>query len=323
MNFLRRRILTYIIILVITINLIFLLPRLVPGNAAHILSQGSKFAPQMQNLLTQRFGLDQPLSVQYEDFLKNIFLTWPPFFGISYQFYPEPVTYLFSVRIGWTFLLIFSAFILATVISYAMVAISSVRRGGKFEVSSIFTSITFHAIPTYWIAMVLLWVFGAWLAWFPMFGNVSFGVGSGWSYDVSIIQHAVLPVIALSLSLLGENFLLLRGSTQEVLKSDYVTAAKVRGLTDRVVATGYILRNSLLPFVSILTFSFASLISRVVLVEAVFAYPGIGDLIVDAIQNRDYPVLQGSLFFVVLMVVIGGLIGDLILVRLDPKIRKA
>ena len=96
----------------------------------------------------------------------------------------------------------------------------------------------------------------------------------------------------------------------------------VRGLTDRVVATGYILRNSLLPFVSILTFSMASLISRVVLVEAVFGYPGVGDLIVDAIQNRDYPVLQGSLFFVVLMVIIGGLIGDLILVRLDPKIRK-
>ena len=139
---------------------------------------------------------------------------------------------------------------------------------------------------------------------------------------LSIIWHADLTVVTLAVSLYGESYILLRGSMQQVLKSDFVLAAKTRGLRDRVVASNYILRNSLLPLVSVLSFSVASLISRIVLVESVFGYPGVGDLIVDAIGGRDYPVLEGSLFYLTLMVIIGGIIGDLILVRLDPSLRQ-
>ena len=321
MNFLRRRIFTYIGVFIVTIQLIFIIPRLAPGNAASVLAGQNKFAPEATALLMQRFGLNQPITTQYLVYLKDLFLTWPPFLGLSYQYYPVPVTDLIVTRVAWTALLIGSGFALATVLSYVLVMMGSRKRGGKFELASLYSAIALHSIPLYWTAMILIWVFGASLKWFPVAGNVAFTTNSTLDYFTSVLWHAVLPVVAMGLSKLGENFLIIRGSTQEVLKADYVVAAKSRGLGNTFVAAKYVLRNSLLPFVSILSFSMASLVSRVVIVEAVFNYPGVGDLIVDAVVNRDYPVLQGTLFFLIVLIIIGGLIGDIILVRLDPRLR--
>jgi peptide/nickel transport system permease protein len=207
------------------------------------------------------------------------------------------------------------------VISYLVASAATLRRAGKLDVGALYASVVLQALPIYWFALALLWIFGVWLGWLPIFGNVSFVATSGIGYVVTILRHAILPMTALALSQLGENYILLRGSAQEVLQSDYITSAKTRGLRDRTLSFTYIMRNSLLPFVSVSSFSFASLVSRIVLVEAVFGYPGVGDMIVDAALGRDFPVLQGSLFFVTVMVIVGGLVGDFILTRLDSRIR--
>ena len=144
---------------------------------------------------------------------------------------------------------------------------------------------------------------------------------SGVGYVESVAVHALLPAITLGLSIFGESYLLLRGSTLESLKSDYVFAAKSRGLYTRLISTKYVLKNSMLPLISVMSFSLASLVSRLVLVEAVFGYPGIGDLIIDAVRLHDYPVIEGSLFYLTVFVIIGGLIGDFVLVRLDPRLK--
>jgi peptide/nickel transport system permease protein len=322
MNYLSRRILTYLGVFLVVVNLDFILPRLAPGNAARILASGSKFTPQATALLVTRFGLNKPVWVQYYLYLKGIFLTWPPYFGTSYQFYPKTVTDLFVSRIGWTLLLILSAFAVAVTLTYLLGGLSSLKRGGVLERGTLFTAISLHAIPAYWIAMVVLWIFAVWLGWFPTFGSVSLvSVGSG-AYAASIVEHAILPILTLALAIWGSYFMLLRGSIQQTLRSDYVSAAKTRGLPERIVATKYILRNSLLPFVAIMSFAVASLVSDVILIEAVFGYPGVGDLLVDAISSRDYPVLQGALFYIVLLVIISGLIGDFLFVRLDPRLRR-
>ena len=122
--------------------------------------------------------------------------------------------------------------------------------------------------------------------------------------------------------LLPEVYMVPRASMQDVLKSDNVTLATTGGLKERFIARRYVLRNSLLPLVSLISFSMASIISRVVLVEAVFEYNGVGDLFVDAVVNRDYPVLEGTLFLFTLIVIVGGLIGDFALVRFDPRLRR-
>lgn len=321
MDYIKRRILISAIVFFAAINIDFFLPRFVPGNAAQIFASGTRLPSAEIALLTQRFGLDKPMYVQYFLFLKSVF-SWPPDFGVSFQYYPYPVTYLIAVRLPWTLLLIALGLILAFQTSYLLAGLSSLRRGSKFEFASLYGSIVFWSTPAFWIGMILIWVFAVWLGWLPVFGSLGFNPGSGLSYVLDVIVHAVLPVVTLTAVIFGQNYFVLRGASQEVVKSDYVLAAKARGLKGSTIAFGYVIRNSLLPLVSLTGYSFASILSAVVLVETVFGYTGIGDLIVDGILNRDYPVLEGTFFFMTLIVVIGALIGDLILLKLDPRLRR-
>jgi len=304
------------------INLDFFLPRFAPGNAAEIFASGTRLPSSEIALLTERFGLDKPLYIQYELFLKGIFANWPPDFGVSFQYYPYSVSYLIGVRIPWTLLLIAISLLLSFQISYLLAGFSTIKRGSKFEFGSLYGSIIFWSTPAFWIGMILIWVFAVWLGWLPVFGSIGFKPGSGLSYAYSVIIHLILPVLTLTAVIFGQNYFVLRGASQEVIKNDYVLAAKARGIKKSTIAFGYVIRNSLLPLVSLTGYSFASILSAVVLVEAVFGYTGIGDLIVDGILNRDYPVLEGSFFYMTLIVVIGGLIGDLLLLKLDPRLRR-
>jgi len=319
LNFIKRRIINSIIVFLAVLNLDFFLPRLAPGNAAEILAAGSKVPATAILLLEQRFGLNKPLYVQYALYLKGIF-SWPPDFGISYGYYPDTVTHLFEVRVGWSMLLLLSSLALGIALAYVAAASSTLRRGGKLEALAMDVSVLINSTPIFWSAMGLLWIFAITLNIFPLYGNVDLGA-TGIGYVESILVHAVLPVVTLAVSIFGESYLLLRGSTQEALKSDYVLAAESRGLYNRMIATRYVLRNSLLPLVSVMSFSLASLVSRLILVEAVFGYPGIGDLIIDAVKLHDYPVIEGSLFFLTVFVIVGGLIGDYVLVRMDPRLK--
>ena len=137
-----------------------------------------------------------------------------------------------------------------------------------------------------------------------------------------LLSMLYLPVCTLTAILFGQTYFLLRGASLSVLRSDFVLAAEARGLKSQTLSFKYIMRNSMLPVVSLLGYSIAALISSVVLVESVFSYPGIGDLIVDGIMTRDYPVLEGTFFYVSLVVLIGGLIGDFLVLRLDPRLRR-
>lgn len=321
LHYLIKRVALYIVILMIVVNLVFFLPRLVPGNAAYQLTTGFGISTEV-GILTQRFGLNQPIWVQYVSYMKGIFATWPPYLGVSFFWYPEQVTTLIAQRLVWTLLLIFSSLALAILMTFGLARVSAQRRGGKVELGGLYAFLSLHSIPVYWLAMVMLWTFGIALRVSPVTGTVAPLTPWGWDYVISVVWHAILPVVVLALSLVGQLFLVLRGSIQEALKSDYVMAAKSRGLSGQVVAWRYTLRNSLLPIVSLLTFSLSSLVSRAVLVEAVFGYIGIGDLIVDGIIDHDYPVIAGSFIVLTVIIIIGGLIGDILLMRLDPRLRK-
>ena len=320
MGFIRRRIITSIVVFFAAINVDFFLPRFVPGNAAEIFASGTRLPAAAITLLSERFGLDKPLYVQYYLFLKGI-VSWPPYFGVSYQYYPNNVSYLISVRLPWTLLLIGVSFLLSFQISYLLAAINAQRRGGKFEFASLYVSILFWSTPAFWIALVLIWIFAVSLGWLPVFGSVGFDTTSTLSFVTSVIIHAILPVVTLTAVIFGQNYFVLRGASMEATKSDYVLAAEARGLKKSTISFNYILRNSLLPVVSLTGYAFASIISAVTVIEAVFGYNGVGDLIIDGILNRDYPVLEGTFFYMTLVVIIGGLIGDFILLRLDPRLR--
>jgi peptide/nickel transport system permease protein len=321
LDFIKRRILSSIAAFLIVINLNFLLPRLLPGNSADIFASSYRLPQLAVQQITIRLGLNQPWPVQYLLYLKGIFLSWPPFFGVSYQYYPTQVTSLIAYRLGWTLLLLISSFFLAFYISYFLVGLTSTKRGGKLEQISMYSSIFFWSTPAFWVALVLVWIFGVYLHWLPVFGNIDVNVTSPLGIAYSVIVHAILPLVTLTAVVYGQNFVILRGAAQQILKSDYVLAAKARGLKERVISFKYVLRNSLLPLISLLGYSISGLISAIIFVEFVFGYQGIGDLLVDGIVNRDYPVLEGTFFYITLLVIVMAFIGDVIMLRIDPRLK--
>jgi peptide/nickel transport system permease protein len=321
-NFIRQRIIMSIVVFLAALNLDFVLPRLLPGSAAEIFAAGTRLPQNDVQLISERLGLNQPVLVQYYDYLRGIFASWPPYLGVSYQFYPKTVASLIIDRLPWTILLIATSFFLAFMISFLLAARSMFSRGGKFELSSVSSSIIFWATPSFWVGMILIWTFSVSLGWFPISGNASFQSSSGIGYAYSIFIHAILPIATLTLAKFGADYLVLRGSALEASHSDYTIAAKARGLGRTSIVFRYVLRNSLLPVVSLVGYSLGSLVSSVVLVEAVFGYPGVGDLIVDGVLNRDYPVVQGAFLVVTLVVILGTLLGDYLLLRLDPRLRR-
>lgn len=323
MRFIHRQILKSVIAFVVMINLVFFLPRLIPGSAANVLAAGYGGVPQaVVQSLNERLGLGQPITVQYYLYLKGIFTNWPPYFGVSYAFYPYTVSYLVGVRFPFTLLLIAASFVLASLMSFAMAVTGAMRRGSKFEFGSMYSSIIFWATPPFWLGLLLAWIFGVDLRWLPVSGTEAFQPGTGMNYAASVGVHLILPVITLAAATFGFQYLIIRGATQQVLESDFVVAAKARGLKERVVAMGYIVRNSMLPLTSLLGYTISFMVSTAVFVEFVFGYNGVGDLLVDGIINRDYPILEGGLFYITLMVILFSLLGDFLLLRLDPRLRR-
>jgi peptide/nickel transport system permease protein len=324
LRFLARQILKSFIAFIVILNLIFFLPRLLPGNAADVLAAGYAGVPaQAVKSITERLGLGQPLYVQYSLYMQGIFTNWPPYFGVSYTFYPNTASDMVFIRLPFTLALIAASFVLATVISYLLAVSSASRRGGKLEFGSMYTSIIFWATPPFWLGLLLIWIFGVILNWLPVFGTSAFTSTSTTDYLISVGSHLVLPVVTLALATFGFQYLILRGSYQEILKSDFVLAAKARGLKNNLVASGYVLRNSMLPLISLLGYTISFMVSTAVFVEFVFGYNGLGDLIYDGIVQRDYPILEAGLFYVAVLVIVLSIVGDILLVKLDPRLREA
>ncbi|MHB8566166.1 MAG: ABC transporter permease [Nitrososphaerales archaeon] len=321
MDFITRRIITSLVVFFAAINLDFFLPRFIPGNAADVFASKPMGGAEY-NLVVQRLGLNLPPILQYFHFLEGIFTNWPPFFGFSYQYFPATVSGLIFSRIGWTILLLVVSLILAIGISFTVGALSSMKRGGKLEFSALYVSVLAWSTPAFFLGLSLIWIFGVTFKVLPQFGQGGYLVTGTLPYIESVIQHAILPVATMTSVIYGQSFLILRGATIQVLGSDYITSARARGLRERTIAFKYVIRNSLLPLVSLSGYAVAYVISILVAVEFVFGYQGIGDLMVDGIISRDYPVIEGCFFYITLIVIILAFIGDLMLLKLDPTLKK-
>src|SRR5487761_49424 len=321
MNFILKRIVISLIVFFVAINLDFFLPRFIPGNAADVFT-GKALGAAEYNLVVARLGLNLPLAQQYGHFLQAIFFNWPPFFGFSFQYYPQTVSALILSRVGWTMLLLVVSLVLAIGISFFVGALSVIRRGGKLEFSSLYAAVLCWSTPAFFLGLALIWIFGVVINILPQFGTVGFGLTGGVNYYLSIIQHAILPIVTMTSVIYGQSFIILRGATLQVLGSDYITAARARGIRESTIAFKYVLRNSLLPLVSLTGYAVAYVISVLVVVEFVFSYGGLGDLMVDAIINRDYPVVEGTFFYITLIVIILAFVGDILLLKLDPTLKK-
>jgi len=306
------------VILGVTI-LCFLMLQLAPGDLAEVLAGESGGAsPGYIEELRARYGLDKPILVQLFVYVKNVFL-----FDLGFSFrHNTDVSTLLVERLAPTLLLMGSTLLLSVGLGTlaGLFAAIWVRTFRDHLIS--LAAIVAYATPLFWVGLMLILVFSIWLDWFPTSGmeNVVMFY-EGWERVVDIAHHLVLPAVTLSLFYMALYARLMRATMLEQRGLDYVTTARAKGLTERQITFRHVFRNALLPVVTVAGVQVGGLLGGSVVVESVFAWPGLGQLAFEALFSRDFNLLLGIFFMSACLVVVVNLLVDIIYVLLDPRIK--
>jgi peptide/nickel transport system permease protein len=312
----------------LTVN--FALPRLMPGNPVETMFaryQG-KVSPTAISAMELDFGLNTKTGElgQYFDYLGH---TLTGNLGVSFSYFPARVGSLIGEALPWTLGLVGFATILAFLLGTTLGMVAAWRRGtaGWRRASLVDSGIVpfglmLGALPSYWIALILLYFIAFKFGWFPIGGGLNPGAGiASWSGFASLIHHAALPAITLTLISMGMWILLMRNNMLTVLGDDYVKFARAKGLRDRTVAYHYAARNAILPVFSQLALALGIVVGGQVFIEIVFSYPGIGYMLLQAVENEDYPLMQGIFLILTVTLLVASFLADVLYVFLDPRIR--
>lgn len=309
-----------IVILAIVVCNFFLI-HAAPGDPASIIAgqSGAADARFLEQLRAQ-FGLDQPLYVQLWLYLKGV-LTLD--LGFSHRQQVAVATLLWD-RLPATLLLTGAAFLLAITAGVAMGALAARRVGGWGDTIITILALTFYATPLFWVGLMLVLLFSVALEWLPSFGMASVGVElHGIAAVLDVAKHLVLPGLTLGLFYVAVYARLSRATMLEVADQDFVKTARAKGVPEGRILRRHILRNALLPVITFAGIQAGQLIGGSILVETVFAWPGIGRLAFEALLARDYQVLMGVFFCTSVMVVLFNLITDLLYAIVDPRVEVA
>ena len=304
------------VLVAITIN--FLLFHALPGSAVTSALRAPHASPELRAALTHEFGLDQPLLQQYGLYLKQLF--FHANLGVSFVD-SQPVASNLGKALGNTIPLVFVGTFIAIAVGIVTGFLSAWRRSGVVDQVSTNSAIVFYALPTQFIGMVLILLFGRYLPTAQMRSALNyFSDQSAWAGTVDVARHMVLPALTLALTLFGEYTLVVRSSMLETLGEDYVLTARAKGLPQRRSVVGHALRNAMLPIATLVALSLGYIVAGAILVEIVFTWPGIGNVVYAAVRERDYPMLQGAFLLLTLSVVFFNLVADLLYFKLDPRI---
>jgi len=295
----------------------FTLIRLAPGDPAAVIAGESGAADAaFIDRIRSDYGLDKPMPVQVAHYLGRLARLD---LGVSYRS-NLPVWQLITQRLPATLLLTVTALLVAIAIGTTLGIASARSRGGWLDVAIGSFAMLCYAMPVFWVGLVLVLVFSVGLGWFPAFGMASMIPKQGTAHLIDVAHQLVLPALTLSLLHLAVYVRLSRSSTLEVLDRDFVRTAQAKGLTDGQVMRGHVLRNALLPTVTMAGLQIGHLVGGAVVIETVFAWPGIGRLAFDALLQRDYAVILGVFFVCSVMVVLANLVTDVVLRLVDPRI---
>lgn len=305
-----------IILAIIIIN--FLLLQLAPGNAADVLAgEAGSATPEYVNALRERFGLNEPLYVQLFLYIKNILML-----DLGYSFRNSmSVSSLILQRLGPTLLLMGTTLAISVGIGSLLGVISASRvHGWRDSIISVL-AIVAYATPLFWIGLMLILLFSIHLGWFPSSGMEDVAAfNEGWARVKDIAWHLVLPAITLSLFYLAAYTRLMRATVIDQYSMDYVLTAYAKGLNERQIMRRHILRNAILPIITLAGIQVGALLGGSVVVESVFGWPGLGLLAYEALFARDYNLLLGIFFFSACLVVVINLFVDILYTFIDPRI---
>lgn len=323
MRYILRRVVFYLVALWASLTLNFFLPRLMPGDpASRLLSRiQDRLTPEQIDALKGVFGLsDDLLPVQYVTYLGNML---HGNLGLSISRFPSPVTEVIYGSLFWTLLLGSVALIISFLFGNILGVIGAWRRGGWVDSTLPPVLIFFSAFPYFWLAMLALFFFGFQLDWFPLRNAFDTTIPPGFTPEFigSVAYHLVLPASTVLLVSIGGWMLGMRNTMIGTLSEDYISMAEAKGLFRRTIMFRYAARNALLPAVTGFGLSLGFIVSGALLTEIVFTYPGLGYLLLTAVQQLDYPLIQGLLLIITIAVLIANFLVDIAYARLDPRVR--
>lgn len=315
-HYLARKIVHAVATLFFVLTFNFLLFRVLPGDPVGILVRSQRLTASGVAALRAEYGLDQPIPRQYLTYLGS---TVQGEFGQS-LLSGVGVSTLIGERIWPTVLLVGLGTIFSTVAGVMMGIRGAWTRGSRFDKTSLYGALVFYAMPEGWLGMLLLIFFAGTLHWFPAGGYTS-GDSVGFARILDIANHLFLPCLTLTLGYVGSYSIVMRSSLLEVMNEDFVHTARAKGASDQVVRRRHAVPNAILPTVTLIFLSFGFVIGGAIVVETVFAWPGIGLLTYDAIRKLDYPVIQGVFLLSSATVIAANLISDVTYGYLDPRVK--
>ncbi|BBK30108.1 peptide/nickel transport system permease protein [Stella humosa] len=312
-SFLLRRLAQSLVLLWIVSMIGFALLHLTPGGPLSQFTNTPGMTDEDLRRLATQMGLDRPLPVQYLEWFGRLLTgDW----GRSYRD-DNPVLYVIGSRLGATLQLMVTATLIAVLVGGVIGVIGAVKRYSFFDQLVTIGAMIALSIPTFWFGLVVIYVFSVKLGWLPP-GNIS-PVGN--ESFITFLHHLIGPSMVLGLVTTAIWSRFMRSSMLDVINQDYVRTARAKGLSERIVLVRHVLRNALLPMITIAGLEVPTLLSGALVTETVFTWPGMGRLFLDSIGYRDYPVVMGLLTFTAILVIIGNLLADVLYVVADPRIR--
>jgi len=318
LQFMSIRVLQGIAALLVIATINFMLIRAAPGDPVSVMAgEAGASDPQFVAQLRAQFGLDQPLGTQLMNYLGHVVQLD---LGFSYR-QQQPVLDLILDRLPATLLLTGSAFALSILLGVVLGAYAARRAGTWVDSLTTVVALVFYATPLYWLALMAVLLFSIKLGWLPAFGYITVGSGmTGFALAMDIAAHLVLPAVTLALFYMAVYARMTRASMLEVAQMDFVKTARAKGVRPGRIQRAHILRNALLPVITLAGIQAGGMIGGAVLTETVFAWPGIGRLMFDALLQRDYNLLLGCFLVTAAMAVLFNLITDLAYTLVDPRI---
>ena len=304
-----KRLLQLIPTLLIVVLIIFVITRVVPGNPAAVML-GPQASVQDVEKLEEELGLNNSIWTQMLDYLKGLL---KGDLGKSY-YYNEPVVDIISERFPNTLLLSVFSMFLSLLIGIPAGVISATKQYSKFDYITMVLALIGISMPVFWLGLMLVLIFSVKLGWLP-------SVGIGEAGFIDGLKHIILPGLSLAIISAGVFARFTRSSMLDIIKEDYIKTARAKGLREKIVIWKHAFKNALPPIITIIGIQFSSLLSGAILTETIFSWPGMGKLIVDSIEKRDYSLVQGGVLFVAFVYVVINLIVDISYALLNPKVR--
>jgi len=309
-RYIMRRLLHLIPTLLAVATIVFLLIHFIPGDPVQTML-GLEATPEDVAALREVLGLNDPILVQYKNFLANLIKFD---FGSSI-YYKENVFELFKERFPATVELAVTALLFGTLVAIPLGILSATHRHSVIDVFSTIFSLIGISTPVFWLGILLMYIFSLQLGWLPLTGR------GGPIWTLQGIKHILLPAISLGATMMASTTRLVRSSMLEVLSQDYVRTAHAKGLTNRVVLYKHALKNAMLPVLTNVGLQMGVLLGGSFLTETVFAWPGVGRFAVQAVLRRDFAVIQGVTFMVAFLLIMVNLCVDILYTFIDPRIK--